>query len=642
MLKIINSHTKALLCVLLTLTDLHGLEIHESILVLEKQLEQAETVTERVDLLNNLAWHNIFGDPTKCKGYLDESIKLARAHKYTAGEAYAYDIWGSIFRVAGLYEEAIDSHLRSLKMNESINYEKGLAINYSNIGLVYGESGNDKDALEYHLQALDIKKHISDDLDGLFFTYNDIISALIKLDRFNEALEQNQAVIELKKARNEPGDLAPQFYNVANIQKYLGDLQKASNYLDLVEQQLELKRNHWIKIQSNILRAQILAEKQKLDQAISYGLQAYHLADKYVMSDFRRSSAGLLATIYAEKEDYENAYKYLQIQNQLQSESFGSNARTKTALIAAKYELEKEQSDLKNKYKLRLILGIIILSVLAILLLVSVWIVITINRKNNNLRIAYKEIGKQKTLIESQKQDLSELNSTKDKVFSIVAHDLRSPLASLGTLLDLFSRNTIGASEFRKMADELSKSVKTVNETLSQLLLWAKAQQHGISNAPQAVCLNEVTRQKIALFENTANLKQITLHNSVSPNHWAYVDEDQLRLILQNLINNALKFTNEKGKITISSSTTEDRKSIRVTVEDTGVGMDQEKLANLFKSSYNPSTRGTHGERGTGLGLVLCKEMIESNQGELIIESEAGAGSKFHFTLPQVDHNILS
>lgn len=232
-----------------------------------------------------------------------------------------------------------------------------------------------------------------------------------------------------------------------------------------------------------------------------------------------------------------------------------------------------------------------------------------------------------------QTQELEAANQTKAKLFAIIGHDLRSPVQSLSALLDLVTAGYVTAEEFKELSPSLRKNVKSVHQTLENLLLWSNSQLLGIETNPTTIDLQKLVAGKIDLFAEIAKTKDIELSFQVVANTTLFADENHIKLILRNLIGNALKFTPEKGKVRIESIAKEDE--IIVKVIDSGVGMDKETVEKLFRKDVHFTTFGTKGEKGTGLGLQLCREMTEKNGGKIWIESEAGRGSCFAFALPK-------
>jgi two-component system sensor histidine kinase/response regulator len=623
----------AILCICVWIVA-NARDVADTIAELEVKLEAAEDDQTRVDVLNKLAWHNIFGHPEKCKPYLDQSIDLAKSIGYVRGEAYAYDIWGNIFRVTGLYEEAAKYHLRSLKMNESIDYTMGLGFNYGNLGMVFFEQGEFEEALKYYQQAVEIKETIDEDPTGLFLTYGDIVKVLISLRRYDEALEFNEKIADYRRSRGESHELGVTYFNAADIYARLGETEKAFEYLELGEQKLAISSNHWVEIEISLLKAKLCLEQNKTEAALRYAENGHRLAEQYYMAEFGKRSFGLLAEIYLQKGDYRSAYLYLQKKNEILEQSFVANPRAKTALLRAEFELDRKQAQIQSKYRTRMLVGVVVLLGLIILLSFAIATILIVRRKNAKLALAKQQIENRNTLIESQKEDLAESNAAKDKVFSIISHDLKSPLTSLNLLLEMFDADDLEVAEFKRHAKTLSQRVTSINDTLSQLLVWAQSQQNGINSNPRQVKIMHVVEQKVELYDLTAKQKKVALQIAVDDEHAVWADSDQLHLIMNNLIHNALKFTAEGGKVIISSELLEDENAMLISVEDSGIGMNQKEIETLFMLSKRRTKPGTKGERGTGLGLKICIDMIELNGGRLEVESEPGEGSIFKFTLP--------
>jgi signal transduction histidine kinase len=232
--------------------------------------------------------------------------------------------------------------------------------------------------------------------------------------------------------------------------------------------------------------------------------------------------------------------------------------------------------------------------------------------------------------LEQQKEQLLELNQFKDKVFSIVSHDFRSPLNSLKGMLALYLQGMISHEEMKSLASELLEKLNTTSNMLDNLLHWAKNQLQGIHVKPQKIDISELVKENIELIRPLAEKKDIHLkcenHRPVS----AFADEEMIKLVLRNLISNAVKFSFKGGDVGITILEEEDQ--VVVEVKDQGTGMNEQQKENLF----NPSARsspGTNNEKGMGLGLILCKEFVEKNGGRLWAESEEGKGSLFCFSL---------
>ncbi|MBD3307427.1 response regulator [candidate division KSB3 bacterium] len=231
-------------------------------------------------------------------------------------------------------------------------------------------------------------------------------------------------------------------------------------------------------------------------------------------------------------------------------------------------------------------------------------------------------------------QELADINASKDRFFSIIAHDLRSPFNWLiGLPSDMIEHiDDYSKPEIQDILCQMQASTERIYTLLTNLLEWARLQQGVIQYTPEPLFLDKMAAHVVQIFADDTQEKQITIHNLVQPGTAAYADMNMVNTILRNLLSNALKFTNPQGQISISAHTR--AHTVEVQVTDTGIGISPDNLAKLFRIDVKYVGVGTAGERGSGLGLILCKELVEQNGGHISVESEVGKGTTFTFTLP--------
>jgi len=286
----------------------------------------------------------------------------------------------------------------------------------------------------------------------------------------------------------------------------------------------------------------------------------------------------------------------------------------------AKKQLQKEYQFLSTKYE-KLVKEMIKITRVG-------------DRHYKKLMEAKDQIQEHKKILEELTQQLLEANAAKDRFYSIIAHDLRNPLQVL-----LFSAELM-ASEYEKLeVDAIKKFIKQVNHTaqnmanlLENLLQWARFQYGELECCPEKIDLFVLAQENIQFFVENAEKKNIVIAMEIPGNTWVYADENMIKSVLRNLVNNSIKFTHPGGKIKIFSK--KERDFIITAVQDTGIGIPKEKLDSLFQIGQHVSTRGTAQEKGSRLGLLICKEFVEKNGGEIRAKSEPGQGSTFEFTLP--------
>lgn len=258
------------------------------------------------------------------------------------------------------------------------------------------------------------------------------------------------------------------------------------------------------------------------------------------------------------------------------------------------------------------------------------------------LRRLQHQLETQNTILQEQKEALSHLNTSKDKFFSIIAHDLRTPLTAFLAYTRYAAEclDALTHDELREMVDHLRNTSESLYELLENLLHWSRIQRGLMVYMPQQINIQEVLLENLALLRANAAQKQITFHNKITEKFIAYADKQVVDLVFRNLLSNAVKFTPTQGTIDILAE--DNGEHLAVSVADTGRGIAPADLVKLFRFDQLYSDAGTSGERGTGLGLLLCKELLEGMGGEIHAASEPGKGSTFTFTLPKTMHAEVS
>jgi two-component system sensor histidine kinase/response regulator len=268
------------------------------------------------------------------------------------------------------------------------------------------------------------------------------------------------------------------------------------------------------------------------------------------------------------------------------------------------------------------------------------WSILRKNRElhRNNLEIQKQkmEIADKAELLEEKTQQLTELNSLKNKLFSVISHDLKTPMYALRNLFQNVQEYNLPAEEIKNLLPDVVNELNYTTGLMENLLQWAKSQMQSNAVRPQKLevvnLINEVTQ----LLKIQAEAKNIRLESQVDQQFQVYADRDMVNLVLRNLVANAIKFTPAKGKIIIRAQ--EKRSFIEISVTDNGVGISDENIDKLFNEYY--TSKGTANESGTGLGLMLCKEFLAKNGGQMKVQSQEGKGSTFSFTLPRSEYTF--
>jgi len=234
---------------------------------------------------------------------------------------------------------------------------------------------------------------------------------------------------------------------------------------------------------------------------------------------------------------------------------------------------------------------------------------------------------------------LAESNKSKDKFFSIIAHDLRNPFVTLLGFTEMMIEDYFDFTDEEKISylKDMQKTSKASHELLDNLLQWSRSQTGRIDFEPKEINLKDVVLENYQLIKKSAELKNINLHTLVDDNVILYADENMVTTILRNLITNAVKFTPKHGAITVAANNYNNR-TIQISIADTGIGIEPERIDSIFRIAETSSTEGTDGEKGSGLGLILSKEFVEKHGGKIWVESSPGAGTTFYLTLPKANN----
>ena len=252
-------------------------------------------------------------------------------------------------------------------------------------------------------------------------------------------------------------------------------------------------------------------------------------------------------------------------------------------------------------------------------------------KKNLEIEDQKKEIFEKAKLLEQQAFALNEHNKVKDKLFSIISHDLKSPMYALQNVFSNAQKFDLPAEEIKEMLPDVVNDLNYTTALMENLLQWAKWQMQSNSIYPETIDVNRLVNEAVQVLHLQAETKKIKIKTKADLLVSAWADRNMISLVLRNLLSNAVKFTPERGCIEIGVN--ESSSCVEIYVQDSGTGINKEEIAKIYSEGFY-TTNGTNDERGTGLGLMLCKEFLEKNDGHLIIESEPGSGSTFSFTLP--------
>lgn len=257
---------------------------------------------------------------------------------------------------------------------------------------------------------------------------------------------------------------------------------------------------------------------------------------------------------------------------------------------------------------------------------------LALHEKNEQILDQTKKLEENAVLLKKQANEMADLNTLKNKIFSVISHDLKAPMYALRNLFDDVNKSKMSATELKKLVPEVLNDLNYTVGLMDNLLQWAKAQMQADLVNPQPVSIEASIHEALQLYHLHARAKQITVQNGTGAGLYGFADKNMINLVLRNLVSNAIKFTPENGDITVGVH--EHDTFLEIFVRDSGIGISSEEMTKINNNSFY-TRRGTASESGTGLGLMLCKEFLSRNGGQLHIESEPGQGSTFSFTVPK-------
>jgi len=624
--------------------------------LLEKIKQNPDTT--KIRLLNDFCFENRNKFPLLALQAGQEAYKIAVKVDDKTLQAKSLNFIGVVHRNLGSYDKSITLYKRALSLAEEANDSVEIAYSYNNIGGIYRLEGNHKHALEYILKALAVFEKLKDKVGMAYCTVN-VGLIYRRQQNYIKALEYLNRTLSIRNEINDRSGKAQALDLIAEVYFDQEDIERALYYF--MESEKEYSALNDKKGLASVWGGigGVYYRKKDYSKAITYRQRALVMSNKigYIegeitnynnlgliyakMGSFSKADQNFNAAlkiaantkeIYSQLECYKSVAQYYEIKKDFKSALFYSNKyqQLKDSVsneenIAFVAEIESNYKAVKVEKENAMLLKDVmfekrqknywvIISFLVVLLAVFIYI-----------RYHSKKITNQK---------LRELNAMKDKFFGIIAHDLRNPFSAIFgyTNILLHEFESLDDEEKKKLISSIDDSGRQTYKLLENLLYWSRSQTGRMDFNPKQLNLKEIILEVFFILESSARYKNITLYTDAEENVTALGDEDMIKTVLRNLVANGIKFTTHGGKISVLLKSND--KNVEITVEDTGVGFSKEIKEKLFQIDNVSTSLGTNGEKGTGLGLILCKEFVEKNRGKIWAESEIGKGSKFIFTIP--------
>lgn len=592
--------------------------------------------------------------------------------------AFIYNNIGSVYLRNNEYKKALQQYDTVVTIAQKANDTNMLATAISNIASIYYKQGAYTTALKKYLEGLSLYEELkqSGQVETALLNISNVYFQLDEFDKAKQTMARALAMAKKSGSKwsiischttyamiytqqkhydsaitvlNEALRLSPELNNpyLTNLLKgnlaeaYLknGELDQAFIlYNESLPVSIQLDDYEGIAIAKAGI-GEILVRKGQKAEGTQYMKEAMSMMQSYSMKEQAKALAEVMATMYEQQGDYKSALEYTRIKELYQDSLAKDESRKAAVALEYDYELNKKEARIsllekdkaieKNKTWLNRILMV---SALAGMLL-AVIIAVQFSRNLRNARNSNQLITQQKNEIEQQAKKLEKLNDFKDTTFSVLSHDLRSPINALTGTMSMLDEGIITPQEFAEHKDELNNKLQSVTLMLDNLLQWAKSQMKGEHTLDiERINVKRKVLRSFAILKDAAQQKNITLTADAPEELFAYADRNQLDMVMRNLLSNAVKFTPNSGAISVSAK--QDGAFISIAITDTGMGMTEQQAKQLFDGSPNASTVGTSGEKGTGIGLHLSYSFIKNNGGEIDVTSSPGKGTTFTITLP--------
>ncbi len=615
-------------------------------------------------------------DSAKSLKYARKALQLSKKNKQIYLQAKANFSLGEAFYETAEYPQAISHYQKALSFYIE---QKDLAMAvdcYKGIGLCYYNMDHGDKAITQFIEGMKLCERdtltTAKLLSNLAMTHSRMRNTQDAIDYYREALRLNAAIRNRNGMAVNYNGLGEIFKNSNKLDSALANYQKAKLLTTKMDTQAAILSNMagiYLNYKDSMVKAfacfkrswamfrllglyqyeaeydqgigSIMFRQGKYREAIDYFQKSTEINEKFKRGfKLKATNNRLLSIAYERLGDYKMALEYQKLYKIYSDSLVQKEKYDRLSMLEKQYENERKDNEinrLQAKQELTLIelkknkqlkqLGLITASLL--LLFVFFVSIKYIEKLKSN-----KVLAEKNRIIAKSESELRVLNASKNKFFSIIAHDLKNPLHTVLGYSYLLNKDYdhFTEKERRKFASDIHQSTNNIFRLLQNLLEWSRAQTGRLTFSPAVVEYQRVLDSSLSVLRSLAKQKTITIHTENDPELKIFADPLMLETVIRNLVNNAIKFTPDGGKIDISAKIEEHE--LRFSVKDTGIGISEEEAQNLFRIDSKVKRKGTNNEDGTGLGLIICQEFIQKHNGKIWVESTPGKGSEFIFVIP--------
>jgi len=596
--------------------------------------ERQATALKELGMIHLTRTHDL----EQAMNYFIRSLSLEDSLGLKPNQVFSYLGIAAAFEEAGDYPNCKDALEQAQRINDEFRDVRTLVWILNKLGRINGIQGRIEEAFENYGMVLQYKDQVDPDVEAEAL-FN--LAHLYEIqEKYDKALEHHKEALAIRRSVRDRVNEARSLNDVGELYRLMKNNDRAlANHVAALEIRQSLKDKEGIAESYNNI-GDLYYQQNNRTRAIANLELALNAAQEAQSHEQLKRSYELLAQCFEEQGDYkkalENKNRFMAIEDMIESEQ---NER-QLAETQKRYLLEKSESqiekldairverekELVEQMRVRNFL-FVILGLGVVIAGLGVYLYLQKQQSNKVLTAVNQKV-------QQQNIRLQELNATKDKFFSIISHDLKGPLNSLTSFSGLLINHadSLSKEEIQMLAKDLDKSLKNLFALLENLLEWSRSQTGNIEFTPGEFSITQTLVQNHELLKAQAQNKGINMVLGTRDEIIVKAHRHSITTVVRNLMSNAIKFTPSGGTITVEAKRLNGE--VLVSISDTGVGMSPEIQKKLFRIDTKHSTRGTADEKGTGLGLILCKDFVEKNGGSIGVTSEVGKGSRFYFSIP--------
>jgi signal transduction histidine kinase len=614
----------------------------------EKEIDSLKTELHKKDLPDTLRALTLMEISMRYQGFQPDSslsyalacLDFSKEITYRRGEADALLHLGRLRRDGNNDADALNQMFAALKIYREIDDQVQIANSLNDISIVYANSGDLKKALEYFLQALEVFRRRKDER-GESYALNNIGLIYQDLNDEPKAIHYFRLSMDIKKKHHDLYGISRGYINLGSIAEHHQRWNEALSYylkadsIAVVMNDIQAHASH------SVYLARVMLAQGKMPEAAHYASVAEAKAREVKLLNIRLNATRILADVAEKRGRFKEALVYQKQCNEF-ADSLNSRANKENLEeLKAKFNFEenereiaflKKDKELQNErlHRKNLLTYTLAGSIAFMLLVIGLLALAYYTSRSKRNILALKNVE-----IQRQKDDLDTLNKEKDRFFSILSHDLKGPLNSLRGFSYLVTGHAdkMSPEELSMIGTKIDSSLDSLTELINNILEWSTTSSGKRKWTFDQISTTGLIRKNMTLYQGMAEAKDVRLVFVPQEDHVAYGDYYAIDTIIRNLLSNSIKFSRAHDEVQIIA--TRQNGMVCIAVKDQGIGMPPEILDKLFSLNENVVQPGTNNEKGTGLGLTLCKELVKENHGEMRVISTPGKGSEFTVCIPE-------